>query len=323
MTQPEIAVEVGDICAFPADVVILKHAQSFYGADAVVAALLAQGSHRERDLSLAPGAFALVPAEGKIASEQVLFLGVVPLVRFGYREIRAFARRALEILQSELPAAHHVAMTMHGVGYGLDEREAFLAQVAGLLDAGASAPSVRKISIVERKQARARRLSTILEEIKLASRVALSQTPHQRPERLQPSIDAGAASEAKPHVFVAMPFSKEYEDVYVFGIQGPVNGAGFLCERVDMVTFTGDILERIRSRIRTAALVIADLTGANANVYLEVGYAWGTERPTLLLLRQGDELKFDVKSQRCIIYENIVDLARKLQKDLAELTRPK
>lgn len=73
--------------------------------------------------------------------------------------------------------------------------------------------------------------------------------------------------------YAAMPFNKELQDVYVFGIQGPVNEAGYLCERMDMVSFTGDILARIKSRIETAALVIADLSGANANVYLEVGYA--------------------------------------------------
>jgi hypothetical protein len=116
-----------------------------------------------------------------------------------------------------------------------------------------------------------------------------------------------------------MPFSKELEDVYVFGIQGPVSAAGYLCERVDMASFTGDILDRIKSRIETAALVVADLTGANANVYLEVGYAWGKGRPTLLLVKKGDDLKFDVRGQRRVVYENIVDLSRKLQADLARI----
>jgi hypothetical protein len=98
-----------------------------------------------------------------------------------------------------------------------------------------------------------------------------------------------------------------------------VNAAGFLCERVDMATFTGDILTRIKSRIETAALIVADLTGANPNVYLEVGYAWGKDRPTLLLTKKSDELKFDVRGQRCLVYKNIADLAKKLEADLAAL----
>jgi hypothetical protein len=64
-------------------------------------------------------------------------------------------------------------------------------------------------------------------------------------------------------------------------------------------------------------LVIADLTGANANVYLEVGYAWGKDRPTVLVAKKGNELKFDVSGQRCIVYKNISDLAKKLEADLA------
>jgi hypothetical protein len=54
-------------------------------------------------------------------------------------------------------------------------------------------------------------------------------------------------------------------------------------------------------------------------VYLEVGYAWGKNRPTLLLVKKTDELKFDVRGQRCIAYENIVDLSKQLQTDLAAL----
>ena len=133
--------------------------------------------------------------------------------------------------------------------------------------------------------------------------------------------DAGVYSSTKPHVFVAMPFSEDMEDTYIFGIQGPVNAAGYLCERVDLTVFTGDIIARIKSRIETASLVIADLTGANPNVYLEVGYAWGKDRPTLLVAKKGDPLKFDVQSQRCLIYKSISDLEKKLETDLASLSQ--
>jgi hypothetical protein len=92
-----------------------------------------------------------------------------------------------------------------------------------------------------------------------------------------------------------------------------------LCERVDLDVFTGDIVDRIKSRIETANLVVADLTGANANVYLEVGYAWGRNVKTLLLCRNPDELKFDVKGQRCVIYASINDLRKKLAAELRVL----
>ena len=116
-----------------------------------------------------------------------------------------------------------------------------------------------------------------------------------------------------------MPFTPEMEDVYIFGIQGPIQEAGFLCERVDQAVFTGDIVERIKSRIETAKMVIADLTGANANVYLEVGYAWGKNVDALLLCRNIEDLRFDVKGQRCLAYSSISDLNKKLSAELKVL----
>jgi hypothetical protein len=315
----KIIIENADVCEIECDVLVLKYAQAFYGADAVVATALGRARRGDIKIEPAPGEHTLIVSRGAVAAPHVLFLGVVPLGEFDYREIRSFTTRALAIVSEELPQAQHIAITMHGAGYGLDEREAFLAQLGGVMDAATKDISVQTILVVERDVGRAARLKSILREAWPATQPRSASRAKKtigRPQR----ITAGAESQTKPHIFVAMPFGKDLEDVFFFGIQGPINGAGYLCERVDMATFTGDILDRIKSRIETAALVVADLTGANPNVYLEVGYAWGKSRPTLLLVRKADELKFDVRGQRCIAYENIVDLAKKLQADLATLT---
>jgi len=59
---------------------------------------------------------------------------------------------------------------------------------------------------------------------------------------------------------------------------------------MDQEAFTGDILDRIKKKIETATVVIAELSGANPNVYLEVGYAWGKDVPTILLVKETDEI---------------------------------
>jgi hypothetical protein len=125
--------------------------------------------------------------------------------------------------------------------------------------------------------------------------------------------------ENKPRVFVAMPFAPEMEDVFYYGIQSPVRQLGYICERVDQEAFTGGILEQVKMRIENAEMVIADLTGANANVYLEVGYAWGKDRPTVLLANKKDELRFDVRGQRCLRYQSIKDLENQLTTELKSL----
>jgi hypothetical protein len=126
----------------------------------------------------------------------------------------------------------------------------------------------------------------------------------------------GKRSDTKPVVFVAMPFRKDMEDVFYFGIQDPSRDIGFLCERIDNESFTGDILEQVKSKIDNCTVVIADLTGSNPNVYLEVGYAWGKGKPTILLVKDGEELKFDVRGYKHLKYETIKGLKESLTKEL-------
>jgi hypothetical protein len=210
-------------------------------------------------------------------------------------------------------------MTMHGIGYGLDEKEAFSAQVAGLMEYLQSPDTAwrpNRIKIVERDASRAERLGHVLATIRTA---ADAERPGDVLGSARILPDAGVKSDSKNHVFVAMPYDEEMEDVYEFGICEPVNSAGCLCERCDYSVFTGDVLDRIRKRIATAAVVIADVTGANPNVYLEVGYAWGKGVPVLLVAKKGEQILFDVRTHRCLYYTNISHLRRQLMQLMPEL----
>ena len=255
--------------------------------------------------------------------------------------IRELATKVLGILANVAPNTRHLAMTIHGVGgRPWDEVEAFLAQFAGYLEAiqsGELPPALERISVVEINADRVKRLCQALEQ-NLASADYASRAPAQdrwayhltgqQPARLYMkswsgstrAIErAGIESELKPHVFVAMPFKKDMDDIFYYGIQQPVRAAGFLCERVDQDTFIGGILDQVKKKIDTAAVVIAELSGANPNVYLEVGYAWGKGHPTILLAKNEEELRFDVRDQRCLKYERIRDLEEILKRKLKEL----
>jgi len=123
-------------------------------------------------------------------------------------------------------------------------------------------------------------------------------------------------TEDKKHIFVAMPFNIEMEDIYHYGIMPSVIANGFRCERIDKTAFTGDILVQIKERIKNSVAVIAELTGFNPNVHVELGYAWGKEIPTILLLKNGSELCFDVKGQKCLMYHNIKNLEELIYEEL-------
>jgi hypothetical protein len=91
-------------------------------------------------------------------------------------------------------------------------------------------------------------------------------------------------SPAKTHVYVALPPGAEMDDLFYYAIQGSVHGFGLLCERVDD-HLNEETLAQIKSRIDSAALVIAEVSGADPRVLLQVGYAWGRGCPTILLAK--------------------------------------
>lgn len=325
--EKTVKVEVipGDALVVDADVLALKYAQDFYGVDKQVADRLQQA--RARSITPRVGGYRIVSSEGAIAARSVLFVGVPALYDFGYREIREFSIKALSSLAGEASTTRVLALTLHGAGYGLDETECFLSEVAGLADAIASGDYPAKLEIVklvEQNRGRAQRLGALLNaylpegKVDVDARVLRHRIGEERSETLRA---IGYDSGQKPHVFVAMPFAEEAQDLFHYGIRQAVSSNGYLCERVDQVPSVGDILTRIKQRIKTAAFVVAELTGASPNVYLEVGYAWGLGVPTVLLIQKNDfaNLRFDVAGQRCIVYANIRDLEEKLSSEIAGL----
>lgn len=325
MSRTSISVKVAnaDALRFRADVLVLKHAQALYGVDkAAFDSFTIAGSSVKLPVR---GTHHFEPAHQIFGVDRVLFIGVESLSDFGYGEIREFGRRAMTILWTERPNTRHVALTIHGVGFGLDENESFESELAGVIEAitqNEYPDDLEEITFVERDKSRSVRLALVLEKLMPTGR--LDRTNNGPLDGLdipakQTLRSAGYASASKPRVFVAMPFAEEMSDTFHFGIQGAVNAAGLLAERADLESFTGDVLEWVRNRISSSKLVIADLTASNPNVYLEVGYAWGKGVPTVLIAKANSELKFDVQGQRCIIYSSIRDLEIKLTNELVML----
>ena len=323
----KVVVKEGDALSCPADVLALKFAQALYGLDnAVVDRLGSRNVEVDFGRRLPNiGSFCLLETLGAITAKEALFISVEPLHQFEYKQIREFARHVLKALAGARPGTKHLCLTIHGPGYGLDETEAFESELAGLIDAITTLDfpkDLEQVTFIERNKGRANRLQFVLNEflprgyIDANHLAYLSDLGELASEKVR---SVGYSSESKPHVFVAMPFADEMEDLYHYGIQGAVKSAGFLCERADLSAYTGDVLEWIKERIKTATLVVADLSSANPNVYLEVGYAWGCGVPTVLLVNGSDNLRFDVQSQRCLVYSKIKDLEIKLSAELQSL----
>lgn len=120
----------------------------------------------------------------------------------------------------------------------------------------------------------------------------------------------------KPFAFVLMPFSDDFADIYKLGIQETALECGIVAERVDEQIYSETMLERIYRQIETADFVIADMTGRNPNVFYEVGYAHALGKLVTLLTQSADDIPFDLKHHRHIVYgKSIQTLKASLTKE--------
>lgn len=129
----------------------------------------------------------------------------------------------------------------------------------------------------------------------------------------EPSVKATIR---KKRVFTVMPFSKEFDDVFFLGIQDVGHKLGLVVERADLVEHSGEIMDLILERIRSADAVIADITHGNPNVQYEVGVAHAHHIPTILVMRAGGDIPFDLKGFNVILYENVTRLREALTRRL-------
>lgn len=339
MNKPvKISVRQADVTEVDADLLLLKFARSFHGADETVAVrLVRRGICNDEDISPADGDITLIDSGGAIAAERVMFLGTPRLGRFRYKEMRSFARRAIEEIGRRGLPIKRLLTTVHGAGYGLDIEEAMQAMMFGFQQGIASgvAETLEEIVFVERKPQRFEVLRNAVDELEL---VGPAPAARAKPESASasettdsPERSGVLRSEApvvvdeptrKKCVFVAMPFLEEFEDVYQFGIYAAVRKCGYVCEKVDESVFAGSIVERITEGIRNSEFVVADLTQEKPNVYLEVGYAWGLERPVIMVAREGHRLHFDLAHHKCIFYRTIGQLADQLERTILDMFGP-
>src|ERR1700680_3161295 len=127
----------------------------------------------------------------------------------------------------------------------------------------------------------------------------------------------------KLFAFVLMPFAQEFQDVYELGVKAAAAGLDILAERVDDQVFHEEsMLHRIYAEIDRADIIIADMTGRNANVFYEVGYAHAKGKLCILLSKTAADIPFDLKHHRHIIYgTSISTLKDKLIADLSQVLK--
>jgi len=112
------------------------------------------------------------------------------------------------------------------------------------------------------------------------------------------------------HCFVVMPIGetgteryKRFLSVYNYVIKDTMESLDYVCERADEIPESGVITDQIKSSLRNAELVVADLTDRNPNVLYEVGIRHALNLPIISIAQDIRGLPFDVSHYRTIRYD--------------------
>lgn len=138
---------------------------------------------------------------------------------------------------------------------------------------------------------------------KASGAAAKSSTPVKRRK--------GAASESRGQrtaanrdvCFVIMPFGGWLDDYYEAIYKPAIESADLEIHRADDLFRPSTIVNDIWSYTKRAKLLLADLTGRNPNVFYELGLAHALGKPAILIAESMDEVPFDLRALRVIIYD--------------------
>ncbi len=118
-----------------------------------------------------------------------------------------------------------------------------------------------------------------------------------------------SATESKPRCFVVSPIGEKGDEIRGHAdkvLRHVIRGAlepEYSVHRADDDSNPGAITPQIISSIMGADLIVADISGANANVFYELAIAHGYDKPTVHLQSTGQRVPFDIKDMRVISYD--------------------
>jgi len=145
----------------------------------------------------------------------------------------------------------------------------------------------------------------------------------------------------KPVCFVIAPIGDEGSDirdrsdkVLKHIIAPAAEQCGYQTVRADQISEPGIITSQVIQRLVDEPLVIADLTGQNANVFYELAIRHAVKKPVVQLIQLGERVPFDVAATRIIhvdhrdldsvarCKEEIVRQIRAVERDPAQVDTP-
>ena len=102
------------------------------------------------------------------------------------------------------------------------------------------------------------------------------------------------------------PTRERADNVYKYLIAPVCEELGYRPVRVDHVNAVDNINETVINYLKTAPMVIADMTEHNPNAFYELGFRQARELPLVPIIKVGERLPFDVMTTRTVFYDTDV-----------------
>lgn len=103
--------------------------------------------------------------------------------------------------------------------------------------------------------------------------------------------------------FVISPFTDDISNFYRQVLKPAVESiSGMICLRADDIYTANVVMEDVWKLICESPIIIADLTGRNANVFYEIGLAHAIGKKVIIMSQNIDDIPFDLRALRCIKY---------------------
>ena len=102
------------------------------------------------------------------------------------------------------------------------------------------------------------------------------------------------------------PTRERADNVYKYLIAPVCEELGYRPVRVDHVNAVDNINETVINYLKTAPMVIADMTEHNPNAFYELGFRQARELPLVPIIKVGERLPFDVITTRTVFYDTDV-----------------
>jgi predicted Rossmann-fold nucleotide-binding protein len=148
----------------------------------------------------------------------------------------------------------------------------------------------------------------------------LNQVPLDLRKVAKDSVSLAARITTSKHVFVVMSFSPDpkLEDAYQSFVD-VCKEYQYECKRLDDLNALDRIIPEIFMSIQKSAFVIVDLTEERANVYYELGFAQGLNKPVVITAYKGTLLPFDINDIPTIFWEGQKQLKERLKERIGEI----